>query len=52
MSEKIDDLVEKLVKKYYLKITQDCIELSPKIENAFIIREQVVSKIKDAVDKS
>lgn len=50
MTEKKDDVIKKLTKKYYLKITTDCVELSPEIEECFEIRNQIISNLyKDLV---
>ncbi len=38
-------VINDLVRKYLKRITDDCIELSPKIEEAFEIRDEVLKKI-------
>ena len=49
---KRDEVIEHLTKKYYLKITNECVELSPKIEDCFEIRNAVISNLyKDLVEK-
>jgi hypothetical protein len=45
MDEKKDEVIKKLTKKYYLKITTECVELSPKIEECFEIRDQIISNL-------
>ena len=45
-----EEIVDRLAKKYYLKITQDAIELSPRIKDSFIIRKEIVVKLKSAID--
>ena len=50
MDEKRDEVIKKLTKKYYLKITTECVELSPKIEECFEIRKQIINNLKKAVD--
>lgn len=50
MEEKREEIIKKLTKKYYLKLTTDCVELSPKIEDCFEIRNQVINNLKKAVD--
>lgn len=46
-----DDLILFLAKKYYLRITQECIELSVNIEDCFDVREGVVSNIKKMIER-
>lgn len=51
MKEKKDDIVKKLTKKYYLKLTNDCIELSPEIEDCFEIRRAVAINLATIIIK-
>jgi len=44
-------IVEKLSKKYLSKMTIDCIELSPKLDDAFDIREEVINNLKRLITK-
>jgi hypothetical protein len=48
MKNKRDEVIKKLTKMYYLKLTKDCIELSPKLKDAFEIREEVINALKKA----
>jgi len=50
MSERRDEVIKKLTKKYYLEITNECVELSPKIEECFEIREQIINNLKKAAE--
>lgn len=50
MKETKDEIIRKLVKKYYFRITKDCLELSPKIEDSFKIRKQVISNLKELMN--
>jgi len=50
MDDKKDEVIKKLTKKYYLKLTTECVELSPKIEECFEIRNQIISNLKKAVE--
>ena len=43
--DKQEEMVRKLTKKYYLRITTECIELSPKLEQAFELRDAVIDNI-------
>jgi hypothetical protein len=45
MDDKKDEVIKKLTKKYYLKITTECVELSPKIEECFEIRDTIIAKL-------
>ena len=38
-------VIDDLTRKYLKRITDDCIELSPLIEDAFEIRAKVINKI-------
>lgn len=51
MSEKKDEVIKKLTKKYYLKITNECVELSPKIEECFEIRDTIISNLNKLIKK-
>lgn len=44
-------IVNDLTKKYLQRISNDCIELSPKIDEAFEIRKEVLKKINSIIDK-
>ena len=44
-------IVNDLVRKYLKRITDECIELSPKIEDAFDMREEVLKKIISLIEK-
>ena len=44
-------IVETLTKKYFKRITTDCIEAAPKIEDAFEIQKEVVKRLKDLTNK-
>lgn len=50
-TEHLSGIVKTLTKKYYLKITADCIELSPLIEDSFEVRKLVIDNLKKAVEK-
>ena len=50
MKDNYNEVVKKLTKKYYLKITTDCIELSPLVKDCFEIRKQIVTNLKNIVD--
>lgn len=46
-----EKIVEELTRKYLKRITTDCIELSPKVEDAFEIRREVLNKIISLTEK-
>lgn len=44
-------VINSLTKKYLKRITDDCIELSPVIEDAFEMRKEVLKKINSIIFK-
>lgn len=45
------NIIDNLTKKYLRRLTNDCIELSPKVEDAFEIRKEVLKKINLIITK-
>jgi hypothetical protein len=49
MAGKKEEIIKKLTKKYYLQLTEECIELSPKLEDSFELRNAVINNLKKEV---
>ena len=45
-----EEIIRKLTKRFYLKITEACLELSPKIEHCLEVRGAIISNLKRLID--